>query len=93
MPREPAPQEPTASEKQSSGSHNGTNNPGVTKNRNVMCLHVAQRRSFHRRRKRDEDGKALVEGHRLVCDLIEGGHAPDLVIVTPEVSSKPIAFI
>eukprot|EP00752_Nemacystus_decipiens_P006722 g6045.t1 len=41
-------------------------------------------RTFHKRRTRDESGKVLAEGHRLVCDLIEGGHTPTLVIVSPE---------
>eukprot|EP00903_Cladosiphon_okamuranus_P016190 g14941.t1 len=41
-------------------------------------------RTFHKRRTRDECGKVLAEGHRLVCDLIEGGHTPTLVIVSPE---------
>lgn len=46
---------------------------------------VVPTRSFHKRRTRDDEGKTLVEGHRLVCDLIEGGHKPSLVIVSPEV--------
>ncbi|CAB1115084.1 unnamed protein product [Ectocarpus sp. CCAP 1310/34] len=37
-------------------------------------------RSFHKRRTRDDGGKILAEGHRLVCDLIEGGLTPTLVI-------------
>ncbi|CAM9691336.1 unnamed protein product [Ectocarpus sp. 4 AP-2014] len=41
-------------------------------------------RSFHKRRTRDDGGKILAEGHRLVCDLIEGGLTPTLVIVSPE---------
>ncbi|CAN0553924.1 unnamed protein product, partial [Ectocarpus sp. 12 AP-2014] len=44
-------------------------------------------RSFHKRRTRDDGGKILAEGHRLVCDLIEGGLTPTLVIVSPEASS------
>ncbi len=34
----------------------------------------------------------LAEGHRLVCDLIEGGLSPTLVIVSPEVS-QPLATV
>ncbi|CAN0418488.1 unnamed protein product [Ascophyllum nodosum] len=45
---------------------------------------VKMMRAFHKRRRRDEEGKTLVEGHRLVCDLIEGGHTPSLVIVSRE---------
>ncbi|CAM9937731.1 unnamed protein product [Discosporangium mesarthrocarpum] len=37
-------------------------------------------RSFHKRRVRDREGKALVEGHRLVCDLIESGMTPSFAL-------------
>lgn len=50
----------------------------------VQNSKVKLMRSFHKRRTREEQGKVLVEGHRLVCDLIEGGLSPELVLVSPE---------
>ena len=54
----------------------------------MPVVHDDDSRSFQKRRTRDDEGKALVEGHRLVCDLIEAGHKPSLVIVSHEVGHR-----
>eukprot|EP00611_Tribonema_gayanum_P002742 TRINITY_DN12078_c0_g1_i1.p1 TRINITY_DN12078_c0_g1~~TRINITY_DN12078_c0_g1_i1.p1 ORF type:complete len:336 (-),score=70.61 TRINITY_DN12078_c0_g1_i1:50-1057(-) len=46
-------------------------------------------RTLHKRKTRDSEGRALLEGCRLVTDALEAGLSPDLVLVSPEALASP----
>ena len=45
-------------------------------------------RGLRQRKKREESGFVLVEGPKMLADLVQAGHVPETVVVTPEVSTS-----